>query len=155
MSTSSAVVLCLIAFVLAVKLPEPIATAMQALVVSVFLQSIPPATFDGFVDLQCAITQKSFDCLVVRKTVALVAMAKLVALSKPRALERRVRDPLSPPPGGVALTEIRGRVSLPCSEDNCVVLDSWRRGEFVELQCANRRKIVVGFMVRKSRSRRW
>ena len=116
---------------------------------------IPPATFDGFVDLQCAITQKSFDCLVVRKTVALVAMAKLVALSKPRALERRVRDPLSPPPGGVALTEIRGRVSLPCSEDNCVVLDSWRRGEFVELQCANRRKIVVGFMVRKSRSRRW
>ena len=52
--------------------------------------------------------------------VALAAMAKLVAMSNPRALERRVRDPLSPPPGGVALAENRGRVSLPRSEDDGV-----------------------------------
>ena len=55
--------------------------------------------------------------------VALAAMVKLVAMSNPRALERRVRDPLSPPPGGVALAENRGRVSLPRSEDDGVVLD--------------------------------
>ncbi len=71
-------------------------------------------------ELQCANRQKVVLGFMVRKAVALVAMAKLVAMSNPRALGRRVRDPLSPPPGGVALAENRGRVSLPRSEDDGV-----------------------------------
>ncbi len=86
---------------------------------------------------------------MVGQAVAIVAMAKLVAMLNSGALETRERDPLSPLPGGVALTENRGSVSLPCSEDNGVGLPGGA-GEFVELQCANRQKIVVGFMVRKA-----
>ena len=75
-----------------------------------------PGGAGEFVELQSANRQKIVVGFMVRKAVALVAMAKLVAMSNPRALGRRVRDPLSPPPGGVALAENRGRVSLPRSE---------------------------------------
>ncbi len=51
----------------------------------------PLAILDGFVELQCAITQKTLDGFMVPKAVALMATTKLVALSNPRALERRAR----------------------------------------------------------------